>query len=1288
MKRGRYFYDTYIRSGTALGCLGRWLPTVVLFLCFSLHSDVAFTQATDLIISEYVEGSSNNKYIELYNGTSGSINLADYRLRLYANGINSPTNDVLLSGTLAAGATIVYKNSSASLYGGATTSNAACNFTGNDAVALYKISTASNVDIFGNIGCDPGTAWTSGFYTTMDRTLVRNANICTGVTVNPGGSCPFPTLASEWTQYVLDDVSNLGSHTMTCGPTVNFSTPTGSTVESVTPVTVNLTISPATTSAGTISITIAGGTATYGSDYTTTPAAVSSVITVNVPLGATTASFDLNVVDDAFTEANETINLSITGATGGIYVGGAISYVHTIIDNDATPTIDFTTLNRSVLENAGTVTFSLGFLPTTHPSGSLTIQITPGPGPGATYTSDYTTNPVGGGGTFTFTFSPNVASVSFSATIIDDLLAEPTETVTFTIVGVPAGFAIGGNNSATLVISDNDSPPTVLTAGDLVVVGVNANEYACGGGTGEDRISFFCFQEIVFGTEIILTDNGYERCLPGKWGNGEGTVRMKRIGPAIPAGQVITFKVSTSAGPSNVQAMAPDVQWSCTYLNYPSGSMTGFLNMNNGGDQLFFMQGGTWNSGTSGNSDATYNGTILYAFSTNPSPPWTASCSTNPTQRSNLPPGMECFSTSPTLATDFNKYIGPTSAATQRDWIMRVDDVTNWNSYGSCSAYNSSGYNWLTAPILPILPGGMTNGLWRGAKNTDWFECKNWDDAQIPIATTNVVINASAVRSCDVGLSPGVNPGGTGVCASVNQTLTSSAWTLTVQPNSTLTVGGLFKLQNASSPSTVLDRVLANGTLNAASVQILGYTPGSFNAYLQSNAVGSSVNVTGNLTIGNGGALNLQNTLGASGTLRLGGNFINQETETHFLEGFSSVILNGGANQQILNTDPAEKFYDLKVGKTGGDVTLNAPIAITHQLDLTQGRIISTAANLPTLNTGATAINASNASFVSGPLQRTGSLDFTFPIGKGNYYRPASVRNLTGSGTFTGEYFDVDPYLAIAPLVQPTALHHMSHCEYWMINRTGSSPNAQVALTWDTPSSCGVTTGALSDLRVVRWNGTIWDNRGNGGTSGSAAAGEVLTAAVEPAFSPWTLASITASNPLPIELLSFTATPVNDQVALHWSTASEKENDHFTVERSNDAIAFAGILTMPGAGNSQSLLQYGDVDTSPLDGLSYYRLRQTDINGTSTVSETVPVFFQSKSGMPLTVLYGPDGAMLLHDFPAGSTLEILDLTGRTINSSTIPLKGLTTIPMHGLSHGVYVLRLTDAARTESTRLAY
>ncbi|MES2138124.1 MAG: endonuclease [Bacteroidota bacterium] len=188
--------------------------------------------ATDLIISEYIEGSGSNKYIEIYNNTGASVNLSNYSLQLFSNGSPTVSTNNALSGTLNNQATIVYKLAAATIYGGTTTNNTALNFSGDDAVALFKISDSSYVDIFGRIGEDPGTAWTSGAFTTLDKTLVRNSSVTTGITTNPTSG--FQTLSTEWTQYATDNITHLGAHTMDCpscaSPTVNSNSLSFSTV--------------------------------------------------------------------------------------------------------------------------------------------------------------------------------------------------------------------------------------------------------------------------------------------------------------------------------------------------------------------------------------------------------------------------------------------------------------------------------------------------------------------------------------------------------------------------------------------------------------------------------------------------------------------------------------------------------------------------------------------------------------------------------------------------------------------------------------------------------------------------------------------------------------------------------------------------------------------------------------------------------------------------------------------------------------------------------------------------
>ncbi len=171
----------------------------------------------NMFISEYIEGSSSNKYIEIFNHTNATIDLSDYQLLLFSNGSATASTTTFLSGNLASGDVIVYQNSSAIAYGGTTTNASAVNFNGDDAIAIYNISTSSYVDIFGVIGNDPGSAWTGeGGYSTVNKTLVRKQSVTTGITTNPSGTdeTAFTTLTSEWDLYNLDDVSHLGSHSI------------------------------------------------------------------------------------------------------------------------------------------------------------------------------------------------------------------------------------------------------------------------------------------------------------------------------------------------------------------------------------------------------------------------------------------------------------------------------------------------------------------------------------------------------------------------------------------------------------------------------------------------------------------------------------------------------------------------------------------------------------------------------------------------------------------------------------------------------------------------------------------------------------------------------------------------------------------------------------------------------------------------------------------------------------------------------------------------------------------
>lgn len=174
----------------------------------------------------------------------------------------------------------------------------------------------------------------------------------------------------------------------------------------------------------------------------------------------------------------------------------------------------------------------------------------------------------------------------------------------------------------------------------------------------------------------------------------------------------------------------------------------------------------------------------------------------------------------------------------------------------------------------------------------------------------------------------------------------------------------------------------------------------------------------------------------------------------------------------------------------------------------------------------------------------------------------------------------------------------------------------------------GTGNATLNDSYTLSGPGTIR-------ISGTAnRADEIIT------YSTTSSGCINCSSSLPIELTAFNAIMEGSYITCNWQTNSERNNDYFTVERSADGILFEPIGQMDGAGDSQQPLTYKLYDSSPLSGLSYYRLKQTDFNGASTYSEVRSVVFV----LPETV----------HIYPNPSTGE-LHITGEQLDGETVHL---------------------------------
>ncbi|ENF0681053.1 SpnA family nuclease [Pseudomonas aeruginosa] len=165
--------------------------------------------AAELIISEYVEGSGNNKALEFYNSGSQVLDLSAYRVEFYFNGASAAGRSIDLSGSLAPGKTFVLANGVAdpALLALASQRVEGSWFNGNDAVLLRRRS-GEILDSLGQVGFNPGTTWGSGDVQTLDRSLVRKADI------RDGDSDPSDAFdpAAQWLGYPRDTFANLGQH--------------------------------------------------------------------------------------------------------------------------------------------------------------------------------------------------------------------------------------------------------------------------------------------------------------------------------------------------------------------------------------------------------------------------------------------------------------------------------------------------------------------------------------------------------------------------------------------------------------------------------------------------------------------------------------------------------------------------------------------------------------------------------------------------------------------------------------------------------------------------------------------------------------------------------------------------------------------------------------------------------------------------------------------------------------------------------------------------------------------
>lgn len=168
------------------------------------------------------------------------------------------------------------------------------------------------------------------------------------------------------------------------------------------------------------------------------------------------------------------------------------------------------------------------------------------------------------------------------------------------------------------------------------------------------------------------------------------------------------------------------------------------------------------------------------------------------------------------------------------------------------------------------------------------------------------------------------------------------------------------------------------------------------------------------------------------------------------------------------------------------------------------------------------------------------------------------------------------------------------------------------------------------------------------------------------------------STPLPVELLFFKAEVNEGQVAISWATASEINNDYFTVETSTNGKLFHEITRIAGAGNSVDEINYNFIHESPVEGLNYYRLKQTDFDGTFAYSDVVVVSYGKSAGVSLQPNIAKEeiNIVLQKGYERDVEIQIFNVHGAKVYEGILPADALNrTIRISDLNTGHYFLRI-------------
>ncbi|MFK7797389.1 MAG: T9SS type A sorting domain-containing protein [Aureispira sp.] len=456
----------------------------------------------------------------------------------------------------------------------------------------------------------------------------------------------------------------------------------------------------------------------------------------------------------------------------------------------------------------------------------------------------------------------------------------------------------------------------------------------------------------------------------------------------------------------------------------------------------------------------------------------------------------------------------------------------------------------------------------------------------------------------------------------------------------------------------------------------------------QGGNVGTGIEIFGSLLINNDGQLDYSDgvTATADGRFRLHGNWTNNNPGAGFEEGESTVEF-VGANLQLVNKlITAENFYNVVVNKPNGFLQNNVnDMIIENDMLFTRGVVRTSNFTYLVFEAAATATDASDLSYVEGPVVKEtfngAATTFTYPTGNNNIYGPIGIETRFHVGEpFVARYHNTGygDYTYNA-----NELDHVSRIEYWDLDERngGSGENLRVTLHWG-PHSDVITTNSLRVAHYFTEAPSIsdqWEREGtNPVITGTVNRGTVESDFVT-SFSPFTIGDILWQASLPLDLLRFEVTKVEQTADIVWEVANEQAGDKYCLQRSADAQNFENIACFE-ASQDESLAQYHYIDENPLFGYNYYRIHQVDYAGISDYSPTKVLEFAQANR--IKIYPNPTHHTLILELPdiqTTYTIRIVDALGRVlIHTTRDGRNNRQQLDVRALATGTYVLQVETA----------